>query len=98
MAAIQPAVPVPTRVGIVSGVWSEEDDLCLIQLIVQFSFNWDLICDAFNAIRTPVTGEKRRPFDCHERWMHNNLTSLSGQINPGNAAVNLDLTDILTFA
>jgi hypothetical protein len=45
-----------------------------------------LICDAFNATRSFINGEKRTPWDCHERWRQNNLTSLSGQINTGNIA------------
>jgi len=61
--------------------WSDDDDVCLIALIVQYSFNWSLICDAFNSIRRPITGEQRTPYECHERWRQNNLTSLSGQVN-----------------
>lgn len=88
--AIQPPIPkAPSSSSssssnaIVASAWSEDDDLCLIQLIIQYSFNWDLICDAFNAIRSSINGEKRTPWDCHERWKQNNLTSLSGQINSG---------------
>lgn len=85
--AVQPPTPQPPpQVQLqqrVMSAWTEDDDLCLIQLIVQYSFNWDLICDALNATRVPVNGEKRTPWDCHERWKQNNLTSLSGQVNSG---------------
>lgn len=77
--------PTPTTPGDPKniGIWTEDDDLCLIQLIVQYSFNWSLITDAFNSIRVPVTGEHRTPWQLHERWRQNNLTSLSGQVSPG---------------
>lgn len=78
-----PKAPAASTSNSSAAPWSEEDDLCLIQLIVQYSFNWDLICDAFNATRSSMNGEKRTPWDCHERWKQNNLTSLSGQINSG---------------
>ena len=86
--AVQPPIPKAPSYSsssnaIAASAWSEDDDLCLIQLIVQYSFNWDLICDAFNATRSSINGEKRTSWDCHERWKQNNLTSLSGQINSG---------------
>lgn len=90
--AIQPPTPqAPQRGSRNIGTWTEEDDLCLIQCIVQYSFNWDLICDAFNATRSFINGEKRTPWDCHERWRQNNLTSLSGQINTGNILCAFDI-------
>jgi chromatin modification-related protein VID21 len=61
--------------------WSEDDDICLISFIIQYSFNWDLICDALNSVRLPITGKKRTPWECHDRWKRNNLTSLSGQVS-----------------
>ncbi|KAI8344610.1 hypothetical protein BC941DRAFT_13442 [Chlamydoabsidia padenii] len=84
-----PTVP-PTPQAPPSGarppsIWTEEDELCLISLIAQFSFNWELICDAFNSIRAPVAVEKRTPWELHERWRQKNLTTLSGQINPAYA-------------
>lgn len=81
--AIQPPTPQAPHSTKNTITWSEDDDLCLIQLIVQYSFNWELICDALNGTRVAVNGEKRTPWDCHERWKQNNLTSLSGQINTG---------------
>ncbi|KAI9284069.1 hypothetical protein BC943DRAFT_353222 [Umbelopsis sp. AD052] len=81
--ATQPPTPQPPNPAINRhpATWSDDDDVCLITLIVQYSFNWSLICDAFNSIRRPITGEQRTPYECHERWRQNNLTSLSGQIN-----------------
>lgn len=86
--ATQPPIPkapalTSSNSGSSSASWSEEDDLCLIQLILQYSFNWELICDAFNTTRSSINGENKTPWDCHERWKQNNLTSLSGQINSG---------------
>jgi hypothetical protein len=83
--ATQPPTPQPPNPAINRhpATWSDDDDVCLITLIVQYSFNWSLICDAFNSIRRPITGEQRTPYECHERWRQNNLTSLSGQINAG---------------
>jgi chromatin modification-related protein VID21 len=83
--ATQPPTPQPPNPAINRHppTWSDEDDVCLITLIVQYSFNWSLICDAFNSIRRPVTGEQRTAYECHERWRQNNLTSLSGQVNAG---------------
>lgn len=80
---MQPPTPQPPNGSRSIGTWTEDDDLCLIQLIIQYSFNWELICDALNATRVPVVGEQRTPWECHERWKHNNLTSLSGQVNSG---------------
>lgn len=85
-----PKAPASTSSTSSTAAWSEEDDLCLIQLIVQYSFNWELICDAFNATRSSINGENRTPWDCHERWKQNNLTSLSGQINSGTHQDSLD--------
>ncbi|KAI8996840.1 hypothetical protein BDB01DRAFT_830488 [Pilobolus umbonatus] len=79
--APQPAIPPQPATIKQDSNWTEDDDLCLIQLIVQYSFNWDIICDILNSIRIPITGEKRTPWECHERWRQNNLTSLSGQVN-----------------
>lgn len=83
--ATQPPTPQPPNPAINRHppTWSDEDDVCLITLIVQYSFNWSLICDAFNSIRRPITGEQRTAYECHERWRQNNLTSLSGQVNAG---------------
>ncbi|KAF7724690.1 chromatin modification- protein VID21 [Apophysomyces ossiformis] len=79
--AQQPPTPQPPSGERSTSAWSEEDDICLISLILQYSFNWELICDAFNTVRTPINGEKRTPWECHEHWKRNNLTSLSGQVN-----------------
>ncbi|RCH78696.1 chromatin modification- protein VID21, partial [Rhizopus stolonifer] len=61
--------------------WSEEDDICLISCILQFSFNWELVADSLNSVRLPVTGEKKTSFDCHERWRRQGLTSVTGQVS-----------------
>ncbi|KAI8137829.1 hypothetical protein BJV82DRAFT_583318 [Fennellomyces sp. T-0311] len=84
--AAQPPTPKAPSNPQPGNVWSEDDDLCLIQMILQYSFNWNLIADAFNAIRLPKTGEARTPWQCHERWKQNNLTSLSGQVSPAYAS------------
>ncbi|RCH79783.1 chromatin modification- protein VID21, partial [Rhizopus stolonifer] len=77
----QPVPPQPSHRSSHSGHWSEDDDVCLITFIIQYSFNWELIADAFNAARLSITGEKRTPWECYERWRRNNLTSLSGQVS-----------------
>ncbi|KAI8885523.1 hypothetical protein K501DRAFT_284231 [Backusella circina FSU 941] len=77
----QPSTPQAPTHPHLAHHWSEDDDVCLISFIIQYSFNWDLICDALNSVRFPLTGEKRTPWECHERWKRNNLTSLSGQVN-----------------
>ncbi|KAI7861721.1 hypothetical protein BDF14DRAFT_259161 [Spinellus fusiger] len=76
-----PSTPQPPSGSRAFSNWNEEDDLCLISLIIQYSFNWGLICDALNSIRAPANGERRTAWECHERWRQNNLTSLSGQVN-----------------
>ncbi|KAI8977108.1 hypothetical protein BDF20DRAFT_913480 [Mycotypha africana] len=82
LPAQQPTAPKTPKDAQPSSVpWSEEDDLCLIPLIAEFSFNWDLICDAFNSARYPMTGYKRTAWECHERWRRKNLTNLFGQVN-----------------
>lgn len=81
--AVQPPTPKQSPETQPASSWTEEDDLCLIQMILQYSFNWNLVTDAFNAIRLPKTGERRTAWQCHERWKQNNLTSLSGQVSPG---------------
>ncbi|CAO3597127.1 unnamed protein product [Absidia cylindrospora] len=78
--------PYPSVLSSGSGVrsydhWTEDDDLCLISLIMQFSFNWDLICNAFNSIRAPLVSGKRTPWELYEHWRQNNLTTLSGEVN-----------------
>ncbi|KAI8089856.1 uncharacterized protein BX664DRAFT_315017 [Halteromyces radiatus] len=78
--ALQPSTP-PVSHTHAPNTWSEDDDVCLIKLILQYSFNWDLICDTLNADRLPISGLRRTPWECHERWRLSNLTSLSGQIN-----------------
>ncbi|ORZ19571.1 hypothetical protein BCR42DRAFT_435431 [Absidia repens] len=52
---------------------------------MQFSFNWDLICNVFNSIRTPLVGGKRTPWELYELRRGKNLTTLSGQVNQGYA-------------
>jgi hypothetical protein len=81
-AALPPTPKAPSFGTRPPGIWTEDDDLCLISLIVQFSFNWELICDAFNSIRAPMAVEKRTPWELHEHWRQNNLTTVSGQVNP----------------
>ncbi|CAO3653154.1 unnamed protein product [Mucor fragilis] len=82
LPAQQPSTPQPpSNFQHASTHWSEDDDVCLISFIIEYSFNWDLICDALNAVRVPLTGERRTPWECHDRWKRNNLTSLSGQVS-----------------
>lgn len=77
----QPGVPQSTNRKS-EFAWSEEDDICLIQLIQEYHFNWDLVCDGINALRGHFTKVDRTPRECYERWKDGNLTSVTGQINP----------------
>ncbi|KAI9310322.1 hypothetical protein BX666DRAFT_1280241 [Dichotomocladium elegans] len=77
----QPDMPRSSATG-----WTEDDDLCLISLILQYGFNWDLITDAFNSIRGSITGTTRASWECYERWKQNNLTTVSGQVSQGHIA------------
>lgn len=79
--AVQPRAPPQPGSPRQSSGWTEEDDLCLINQIMQFGFNWELITDTFNAARHPFTGVTRASWECYERWKHNNLTTLSGRVS-----------------
>lgn len=88
--AVQPSTPQqPPTIKQQSIPWTEDDDVCLIQQILQYSFNWELIADALNQIRVPITEEKRSSFECHQRWQEQNLTTLSGQVNSGKVSFSL---------
>jgi hypothetical protein len=76
--------------------WSDEDDLTLIQIITLYSFNWELIADHFNQMRQPMTGEKRSPWECHQRWKSNNLTNLTGQVNTGKSVARRNIKLVKT--
>lgn len=81
--ATQPRSPAQPEMPTQTSTWSEDDDAYLIQLILQLGFNWELLCDAFNASRSSISGISRRPWELYERWKQNNLTTLSGQVNAG---------------
>lgn len=83
MTSLHPSQPEPpvNREYLPSPQWTEEDDVCLISCILQYSFNWELVADSLNSVRLPITGEKKTPFDCHERWRRQGLTSVTGQVS-----------------
>ncbi|WVO13268.1 hypothetical protein L204_100881 [Cryptococcus depauperatus] len=51
--------------------WSSEEDECLLRLVSQFPFNWDLIADAFNTEMVFISVERRNAYECWERWYYN---------------------------
>ncbi|ORX48007.1 hypothetical protein DM01DRAFT_141825 [Hesseltinella vesiculosa] len=79
-APAQPPVPKQAFCHPLS-TWSDDDDICLIKLIHDYSFNWTLICDTLNAHRLPISGLKRTAWECYTRWKQRNLVSLTGQVN-----------------
>lgn len=48
--------------------WSVNDDTLLKTLIDRYPYNWQLISETFNALRTTTPTDKRTTRDCFERW------------------------------
>ena len=46
--------------------WAAEDDEILLSLIT--SGNWSYIAETINTMRATVSGFKRTPYECYDRW------------------------------
>ncbi|KAA1471081.1 hypothetical protein DENSPDRAFT_929284 [Dentipellis sp. KUC8613] len=48
--------------------WPPEDDLLIKRLAEKYPRNWGLIADVFNSTRGAISTEKRRDWECRERY------------------------------
>ncbi|TFY66666.1 hypothetical protein EVG20_g4430 [Dentipellis fragilis] len=53
---------------IIDADWPPEDDLLIRRLAEKYPRNWGLIADIFNSTRGAISTEKRRDWECRERY------------------------------